>query len=157
MIIQISKRISLTLPENYQKIELPFFDEWITALKSGEYKQGGGKLCNFDDDPRSYCCLGVLVDVCLQKSKRLPPRKAEITGCYLAEDNPCFSVLGVAGRLPESVIIGIGQILKPELIDYYPDRNHPPVALSRLNDNGSANFEDIAKIIEHVYCPATIQ
>ena len=33
-------------------------DTWLTALRSGEYKQGSGELCNFNNS--SYCCLGVL-------------------------------------------------------------------------------------------------
>src|ERR1700722_19140718 len=32
--------------------------KWVAALRSGEYKQGDGKLHNRTDD--SYCCLGVL-------------------------------------------------------------------------------------------------
>ena len=36
--------------------------EWIAALRSGDYKQGQGRLHREDDD--SYCCLGVLAHVC---------------------------------------------------------------------------------------------
>ena len=32
--------------------------EWITALRSGEFKQGTGAL--FDDETETFCCLGVL-------------------------------------------------------------------------------------------------
>jgi hypothetical protein len=35
-------------------------DKWTAALRSGEYKQGRGKLRNFDN---TYCCLGVLCDI----------------------------------------------------------------------------------------------
>lgn len=34
---------------------------WLTALRSGEYEQATGLLCETDDD--SMCCLGVLCDV----------------------------------------------------------------------------------------------
>jgi hypothetical protein len=40
-------------------------DKWLSALRSGEYKQGKGQLCtydNIDGSPR-YCCLGVLEHV----------------------------------------------------------------------------------------------
>lgn len=32
-------------------------DKWLAALRSGEYKQGAGFLCDLDGN---YCCLGVL-------------------------------------------------------------------------------------------------
>lgn len=35
--------------------------DWLTALKSGKYKQGFYTLKRFDDN--SYCCLGVLACV----------------------------------------------------------------------------------------------
>lgn len=35
--------------------------EWITALRSDEFKQGREKLYNKEDD--SYCCLGVLAKI----------------------------------------------------------------------------------------------
>lgn len=36
------------------------FQEWIKALKSGDYPQGQGHLCGDD----GYCCLGVLEECC---------------------------------------------------------------------------------------------
>lgn len=37
-------------------LDKEFTKKWITALKSGEYQQGVGQLC--DGEP-TYCCLGV--------------------------------------------------------------------------------------------------
>lgn len=37
-------------------------DKWITALRSGEYKQATGIL--YDRTKDSYCCLGVLGKIC---------------------------------------------------------------------------------------------
>lgn len=34
-------------------------EDWVTALRSGKYQQGQGKL----KDGTDYCCLGVLCDV----------------------------------------------------------------------------------------------
>lgn len=34
--------------------------KWVTALRSGEYRQGGGQLLGSDG---TYCCLGVLCRV----------------------------------------------------------------------------------------------
>lgn len=37
---------------------------WITALRSGEYKQAIGTLKDVTSgDPAGYCCLGVLVEI----------------------------------------------------------------------------------------------
>lgn len=36
-------------------------NRWVEALRSGQYKQGRGKLFNAED--QSYCCLGVLCDI----------------------------------------------------------------------------------------------
>lgn len=41
---------------------------WITALRSGKYKQGIGKLYNPEKD--TYCCLGVLCNI-----QRIPIEK----------------------------------------------------------------------------------
>jgi hypothetical protein len=40
-------------------------DEWIEALKSGNYKQGRYQLksFNFKSSEFRYCCLGVLADI----------------------------------------------------------------------------------------------
>lgn len=47
-------------------------ERWLTALRSGDYKQGEGVLRNHDYDPVTgkpipgkevYCCLGVLCDI----------------------------------------------------------------------------------------------
>ena len=35
--------------------------EWVKALRSGEYKQGGGALHRGDH----FCCLGVLCDIAI--------------------------------------------------------------------------------------------
>ena len=41
-----------------KKYQLPkeFAEKWLTALRSGEYKQGTGQLMSYDN---TYCCLGV--------------------------------------------------------------------------------------------------
>jgi len=35
--------------------------KWLAALRSGEYTQTVGQMCN--DDKSAFCCLGVLVEV----------------------------------------------------------------------------------------------
>lgn len=39
----------------------------ITALKSGEYKKGSGKLCRIDQNGnKAFCCLGVLSELAIK-------------------------------------------------------------------------------------------
>lgn len=40
-------------------------ERWLTALRSGTYKQGTGRLHRLDPDTDtdSFCCLGVLCDL----------------------------------------------------------------------------------------------
>lgn len=38
----------------------PSIDEWIAALRSGEFKQGRNGLANVKDGEERNCCLGVL-------------------------------------------------------------------------------------------------
>lgn len=43
-------------------------EKWLTALRSGDYKQGKGWLCRVErDDSKTYCCLGVLTDLYIQE------------------------------------------------------------------------------------------
>lgn len=38
--------------------------KWVAALRSGEYKQAQGALCQYDHrGDRGFCCLGVLTDM----------------------------------------------------------------------------------------------
>lgn len=38
-------------------------EKWLTALRSGEYKQGKQRLVVTNSDNQKYCCLGVLCDL----------------------------------------------------------------------------------------------
>ena len=40
--------------------------DWLTALRSGEYKQGKGFLKNEDGETARYCCLGVLCELAVK-------------------------------------------------------------------------------------------
>lgn len=47
----------------YKKMNKTTKKQWLKALRSDEYKQCGGVLCEeFEEGPR-FCCLGVLYDV----------------------------------------------------------------------------------------------
>jgi hypothetical protein len=101
---------------------------WITALRSGKYKQGKGQLrCtperqtvdgNYVPDPknREYCCLGVLAQIS-------PPVRATVS----IDDD---------GALPSNVLpdVTCGRLIK-------------------LNDSESRSFKFIAKFIEKNILP----
>ena len=38
--------------------------KWVKALRSGKYKKGVGVLLSINGKKQSYCCLGVLGDIC---------------------------------------------------------------------------------------------
>lgn len=40
--------------------------QWVSALKSGEYKQGKNALCRGNQHGTFYCCLGVLSDLAVK-------------------------------------------------------------------------------------------
>jgi hypothetical protein len=40
-----------------------FRNKWIKALRSGEYKQGAGKLCVQQRGGDEFCCFGVAADI----------------------------------------------------------------------------------------------
>ena len=47
--------------------------QWITALRSGNYPQGRGYLRRIDDDGKEgYCCLGVLCELAVNAGVILP-------------------------------------------------------------------------------------
>lgn len=46
-----------------------FFELWIKALRSGEYKQGKQVLINEYDDVKRHCCLGVACEILDPKDK----------------------------------------------------------------------------------------
>lgn len=45
------------------KLEPEHKEQWLKALRSGEYEQGQGQLVSFLPSGTHYCCLGVLATV----------------------------------------------------------------------------------------------
>jgi hypothetical protein len=128
-----TKQYQLVLPEGYERKELPYFNEWIAALESDEYKQGYHKL--FDTANKSYCCLGVLSKV----QGRLTEDGCDsnnVLKAILDVTNPCYGMLDGSGSFPEGVSIKYG---------WSHLRN-----LTRCNDSGMT-FKEIANIIKQIW------
>lgn len=93
--------------------------KWVTALRSGKYKQAAGRLHRFEKDEHSYCCLGVLGRISGLSNQQLDNQKHTFkpAGSLLSEKN--------------CVKFGLGRM----------------GPLATLNDNGKS-FEEIATLIE---------
>lgn len=143
------KTFAVNLPEGYERVELPFFDEWVQALESGNYQQQAGQLASkgvsADTEPHSYCCLGVLSKI----QGRL--KTDESTWYFYDTDspsnagvlsgmNPCFSKLAHAGDFPLSVTVTFVEREFKNLMD--------------LNDLGMP-FKDIATVIKTIWKPVS--
>lgn len=104
-------------------------DEWIAALRSGEYKQGRARLC--DRKGGTYCCLGVLAEVIGE----LQPNGFHIYGSdtYL--------------RKPESTDCKDGMFVT-HTYEYIHVPGPAQEKLASLNDEKGSSFADIADYIE---------
>lgn len=84
-------------------------EQWIKALRSGEYEQGKGQL---KDGANKFCCLGVLQQIVMGEVKE--------NALYL--DDTC-----------------IRKVNWPENIAYNKNTCHVQTFLSNLNDSGVFN------------------
>lgn len=132
----MNKNYTLILPDNYVPLPLYKRDEWIKALRSGEYQQGCEVLAKRDKEGDiSYCCLGVYEGPVCGFSIDLikPPR-------WLLE--PIlrrFTCLNEIGSSPNGVLI------------VFEDNYHRSFSLASLNDSKQFTFAEIADIIEQVW------
>lgn len=108
--------------------------KWLTALRSGDYKQGK----NFLKKDGEYCCLGVLCDLA-EKEKVCIATKEEL---YTSSEIISFDL--DSKTLPYSVKNWAG------LGHYNPFVEHKGYSrnLANLNDVEGLNFEEIADLIE---------
>lgn len=129
-------------------------NQWLAALRSGEYKQGQGKLRVSE----GFCCLGVLCDLYAKahsnaewhEVKHLDGANFLVKGEYGAFDEydylpiPVQQWAGVTEANPR-VGAGYGQTrnVKVEQLTV----GHEMRPLSELNDSGMS-FEKIARLLE---------
>lgn len=68
-------------------------EAWVEALRSGEYKQGEGYLCQMGiDGAIRHCCLGVLTDMGMKK--QIPVEE----GVSITQDEHYKYVISIADR-----------------------------------------------------------
>lgn len=99
--------------------------QWVAALRSGEYKQGDAYLRQGD----SFCCLGVLCDVAVKAGLNVHVKSSAVSTLYD----------GHSAFLPDSVQDWAG------LASCDPRAGN--MELSTRNDTGST-FEEIADLID---------
>lgn len=118
-------------------------DQWVKALRSGEYAQYRGQLHGFpeDDDKGSFCCLGVLCDL-HQQSTGAGYWEG---GYYQDESGYNFEVP------PESVMAWAGIKAANPQVDP-PGLRRPAgdcaLTIAELNDNFHWTFNELANLIE---------
>lgn len=101
--------------------------QWISALRSGKYKQGQKKLCYGNQNGTRYCCLGVL-------------------SLLAVENGVCSRRTAFAKNesLTPSVSTWSGiQTNEPQIV--YNGGNR---YLTSLNDDEKLSFNELADLIE---------
>jgi hypothetical protein len=130
---------TMIIPEDYQKIPLPYFKEWTEALDSGSYLQAKSRLyetiVSNEGEVCSYCCLGILSKI----QGRLTEDGRDIhSEHYLSSNNPNVNIFGTTGRFPAEITVKLG------------DFNTKILSLSHLNDLG-VPFSEISKVIKEIW------
>jgi hypothetical protein len=117
-------------------------EKWLTALRSGEYKQTDGAL----RDSKGFCCLGVLCDVYTKENNKeweCVVFSDEATGHYWKFD-------GSMETLPQTVIDWAELDDNCPEVRYVIDPNYTiddKYLIADLNDRG-INFKVLADLIE---------
>lgn len=105
--------------------QVEYMTEWVTALRSGKYKQIDGMLYN----GYGFCCLGVLCEIGVKKGILI--RKGD---SYTNVKDPSdFSTKALPNVMQK--IFPMRTDLKPNI-------------LMRMNDVYEDTFDDIADVIE---------
>lgn len=133
----------ISLPKNYKKIKLSFFNKWVDALEGGDFRQCSGILCEPNNKKLTYCCLGVLSKVQGRLVKTQDGFEDTLHGGTgeLNRKNPLFSILKSRGEFPTGV-----KVYNNDDGDSYTVSD-----LVECNDDLKLSFKDIAKIIKTLY------
>ena len=117
-------------------------EKWITALRSGEYKQGREALKRTDNE---FCCLGVLCDLYIKETGigRWVNDKSTYVDFWIGDKYsgamPLEEVKDWAGLSNKGMNIHTTDVLL---------YNNFPRTLAGLNDTQRLSFLQIADIIE---------
>lgn len=122
---------------------------WLTALRSGEYTQGRGKL----NKGGEFCCLGVLCDIAV-KQFDIQVDLEEVAGC--GDEECCPPVMTYDGQesFPPAAVLDWSGLRNESGIlaerVYVPEAGEYTWALYSANDLG-LSFAEIANVIEEQF------
>lgn len=127
-----------------------FFDQWLTALRSGEYRQGRAALKSGDN----FCCLGVACDVLAKRGEGRwmnPEDESSIFvhhgfGSSYGTNQDCAVLPQTVSRMLD--ISESGAFNVPNPLNGFADEHW----LTVLNDEGFT-FAQIADVIEYFHAP----
>lgn len=139
-------------PENFRK--------WLTALRSGEYKQdteNASLRCN-----DGYCCLGVACVIAEQEGivKSAPMREQRSGAIIYGLQPERFGEQEVNSEEIDSSVAGLPNVVKnwlgisdnPSSLVHLPEPvNKRLTEVSSLNDCGRYDFPAIADILEQQF------
>lgn len=114
---------------------------WVSALESGEYEQGTGRL---RDANNNWCCLGVLCNLHAQAKPRLAAQQEDVEG-YFGEMEFTPQIVQEWSGLKS----GSGEFVEVHKDDY-GETDTWKDELTNLNDSGK-DFNYIAKVIRKHY------
>ena len=116
---------------------------WVKALRSGNYKQGLGRLHRQGAEGDVYCCLGVLCELAIKMGvdvstdSRYGSREYDGELCVLpASVREWAEMYSSDGTLDDAVEVELGE--DDEMFS----------ALDAYNDDAGATFDQIADVIE---------
>lgn len=117
--------------------------KWLTALRSGDYKQAQGAL----KDNTGFCCLGVLCDVYDKEHKQDNWTENSIgDGLHINSHGlPSATVMKWAGLPTDETSLGDNN---PKTSIPHSKYTTMRLGVADLNDSGNYNFNQIADIIE---------
>lgn len=141
----IRKNYTIETPDDFQRVPLPYFDEWLADLKTNP-KQGHGQLRNSEGEDCCLCRLSLVQGRLTQeKNERWydgdcnsGERKSFVC---LSEDNPCVSVFQEDGQFPLSCYVHT-QKTAQSFVD--------------LNDSLGLTMLEIADVLEILFCSIDI-
>lgn len=108
-------------------------EKWVTALRSGKYKQGFGKLKQrYGSNQVEYCCLGVLCEILKVPTSIIKKRNGQKIYKYGPNDETLL--LSTIDKCGLNSVTGTIRSLG--------------TCLTKMNDQEHYNFNELADIIE---------
>jgi len=127
--------------------------KWVTALRSGEYKQAKNALYVKDE---GMCCLGVLCDIAQKEGAASEWQEivADINFNEYVFGKTVYTLDGAGSLLPISVEKWSGLVvnnlpIKSRPVGCYPASYGYSTDLTVLNDSGEFTFDQIADLVEY--------